>query len=166
MAWRICPPAGACAPFGSGGSTEAAHPGPAPPLALDAHEQQQQLLDALNSGRFADTAPAAVHATLLGEGTYLGSVHTMYRVLAANDVCHERLNQLTHPTYTKPELLAVQLNQVWSWDITKLPWRVRLSIQPPLRSGGLGRAPTSGSLPYQGDPAAGDSAGGSLFPIR
>jgi len=90
-----------------------------PPLALDAHEQQL-LLDALNSDRFADTAPAAVHATLLGEGTYLGSVRTMYRVLAANDACRERRNQLTHPAYTKPELLAVQPNQVWSWDITKL----------------------------------------------
>ena len=90
-----------------------------PPLALDAHEQQL-LLDALNSERFADTAPAAVQATLLGECSYLGSVRTMYRVLAANDACRERRNQLAHPAYTKPELLAIAPNQVWSWDITKL----------------------------------------------
>lgn len=32
----------------------------------------------------------------------------------------ERRNQLTHPAYTKPELLAVRANEVWSWDITKL----------------------------------------------
>ncbi len=32
----------------------------------------------------------------------------------------ERRNQLTHPAYTKPELLAIAPNQVWSWDITKL----------------------------------------------
>ena len=32
----------------------------------------------------------------------------------------ERRNQLTHPVYSKPELLAVQANEVWSWDITKL----------------------------------------------
>ena len=32
----------------------------------------------------------------------------------------QRRNQLTHPAYTKPELLAVAPNQVWSWDITKL----------------------------------------------
>ena len=25
-----------------------------------------------------------------------------------------------HPAYTKPELLAIAPNQVWSWDITKL----------------------------------------------
>ena len=94
-------------------------PRPRPPLALDAQEQQA-LLATLNSERFADTAPAAVHATLLGEGIYLGSVRTMYRLLAANGGSGERRNQLTHPAYTKPELLAIAPNQVWSWDITKL----------------------------------------------
>lgn len=49
---------------------------PRPPLALDAQESQV-LLDTLNSERFADTAPAAVHATLLDEGRYLASVRTM-----------------------------------------------------------------------------------------
>lgn len=78
------------------------------------------MLDILNSERFADTAPAAVHATLLDEGFYLGSVRTMYRVLSANGASRERRNQRVHPAYTKPELLAVQPNQVWSWDITKL----------------------------------------------
>lgn len=92
---------------------------PRPPLAFTAHEKQA-VLDALNSERFADTAPAAVHATLLDEGRYLGSVRTMYRLLAANDASCERRNQLTHPAYSKPELLAIAPNQVWSWDITKL----------------------------------------------
>jgi putative transposase len=32
----------------------------------------------------------------------------------------ERRNQLRHPAYHKPELLATGPNQVWSWDITKL----------------------------------------------
>jgi putative transposase len=94
-------------------------PRPAPPLALHAHERQA-LLETLNSERFADTAPAAVHATLLDEGRYLGSVRTMYRLLAANAGTTERRNQLTHPAYSKPELLAIAPNQVWSWDITKL----------------------------------------------
>jgi transposase InsO family protein len=94
-------------------------PRPCPPLALDPQEQQA-LLGALNSERFCDTAPAAVHATLLDEGTYIGSVRTMYRLLASSGGCRERRNQLTHPAYTKPELLAMAPNQVWSWDITKL----------------------------------------------
>lgn len=90
-----------------------------PPLALDTQERATLLLT-LNSERFADTAPAAVHATLLDEGVYVGSVRTMYRILAQTGGCRERRNQLTHPAYTKPELLAVAPNQVWSWDITKL----------------------------------------------
>jgi putative transposase len=32
----------------------------------------------------------------------------------------ERRNQLRHPNYQRPELLATAPNQVWSWDITKL----------------------------------------------
>ena len=92
---------------------------PRPPLALTPGEQQT-LLGILNDQRFADTAPAAVHATLLDEGSYLGSVRTMYRLLAANGGCRERRDQRRHPIYSKPELLAVAPNQVWSWDITKL----------------------------------------------
>ena len=90
-----------------------------PPLALDAQESQV-LLQTLNSERFADTDPAAVHATLLDEGRYLGSVRTMYRLLAADGGSRERRNQLVHPAYAKPELLATAPNQVWSWDISKL----------------------------------------------
>ena len=32
----------------------------------------------------------------------------------------ERRDQLAHPPYQKPELLATAPNQLWSWDITKL----------------------------------------------
>jgi putative transposase len=44
----------------------------------------------------------------------------MYRILHAEQAVRERRDQLRHPTYTKPELLATAPNQVWSWDITKL----------------------------------------------
>jgi putative transposase len=44
----------------------------------------------------------------------------MYRILAENDEVRERRNQLRHPNYSKPELLATGPNQLWSWDITKL----------------------------------------------
>ncbi len=44
----------------------------------------------------------------------------MYRILRANDEVRERRNQLQHPAYVKPELLATGPNQLWSWDITKL----------------------------------------------
>jgi putative transposase len=81
---------------------------------------QQAALDVLHSERFADMAPAEVYAVLLGEGTYLCSVSTMYRLLRARGEVRERRAQATHPARVKPELLAERLNQVLSWDITKL----------------------------------------------
>ncbi|GBE47007.1 integrase core domain protein [bacterium BMS3Bbin12] len=57
---------------------------------------------------------------MLEEGRYLCSVRTMYRLLKEAGEARERRNQLRHPLYTKPELLATGPNQLWSWDITKL----------------------------------------------
>jgi len=67
-----------------------------------------------------DCSVAEVYATLLDEGTYLCSIRTMYRILAAHRQVKERRRQRQHPSYTKPELLATAPNQLWSWDITKL----------------------------------------------
>ena len=89
------------------------------PRAL-APAERAAILDALHSGRFADTAPAEVWAILLDEGTYLGSVSTYYRVLREAGESRERRAQATHPATVKPELAAAGPNQVWSWDITKL----------------------------------------------
>jgi len=83
-------------------------------------EERQAVLDHLHSERFMDQAPSEVYATLLDEGTYCCSERTMYRILAENGAVRERRNQLRHPRYAKPELLATGPNQVWSWDITKL----------------------------------------------
>ncbi len=78
------------------------------------------MLEVLHSERFADTAPAEVVATLLDEQTYLCSERTMYRLLAGNGEVRERRNQLHHPAYARPELLATRPNELWSWDTTKL----------------------------------------------
>jgi putative transposase len=51
---------------------------------------------------------------------YLGTVRTMYRVLADAHEVRERRDQARQPAFTKPELVATPPNQVWSWDITKL----------------------------------------------
>ena len=62
-----------------------------------------------------------MYATLLDEGTYLASTRTMYRLLEArHGRVRERRDQLTHPAYAKPELLAERPNELWSWDISKL----------------------------------------------
>lgn len=78
------------------------------------------MLAQLNNEQFADQSPRQVYAKLLDDGQYLCSVRTMYRILEQNQLIRERRNQLTHPEYQKPELLATGPNEVWSWDITKL----------------------------------------------
>jgi len=83
-------------------------------------EERGTVLEVLHEPRFADLPPAEVYATLLDEGRYLCSERTMYRVLAANREVRERRDQLRHPQYSAPELLATKPNELWSWDITKL----------------------------------------------
>lgn len=91
-----------------------------PPLKLS-QEETAEVLEVLHSPRFVDRSPRQIWATLLDEDRrYLCSVRTMYRLLESRGELRERRNQLRHPKYKKPELLATQPNEVWSWDITKL----------------------------------------------
>ena len=92
---------------------------PAPARALSPAERAS-VLTVLHAERFQDRSPAAVQATLLDEGQYLCSTRTMYRILEQEGESRERRDQLVHPPYQKPELLATAPNQLWSWDITKL----------------------------------------------
>ena len=90
------------------------------PQALTAADRDG-VLALLHEERFVDLPPAQVWAQVLDAGQVPPcSIRTMYRVLAANAEVRERRNQLRHPAYHKPELLATGPNQVWSWDITKL----------------------------------------------
>ena len=99
--------------------TAAVSPRPAPARALGRAERET-VLARLHEERFQDRSPAAVYATLLDEGEYHCSIRTMYRLLAERGEVRERRDQLIHPPYQKPELLATAANQLWSWDITKL----------------------------------------------
>jgi len=98
-------------------SRETRGPQPTTARALPPAERQR-VLEYLHAERFRDQAPAQVYATLLDEGTYVCSVRSMYRILDHNGEVKERRDQLRHPLYHKPELLATAPNQVWSWDIS------------------------------------------------
>lgn len=79
------------------------------------------VLTTLNSPDNVDKSPWSVYATLLSQGVHLCSARTMYRILAASQQVRERRAQAHHPKYTAPQLLATGPNQVWSWDICKIP---------------------------------------------
>ena len=91
-------------------------------------EEKSAVLAYLHEERFQDCSPAQVYASLLDDGQYHYSIRTMYRLLDAEGANRERRNQLIHPPYRKPELLAIAPNQLWSWDITKLRGPVKWSF--------------------------------------
>ena len=90
-----------------------------PPNTLSPGEQDA-IIATLTSPRFCDKSVAQTWATLLDEGTYLGSMSTMHRLLRLIGQAGERRTQATHPARARPELMANAPGQVWSWDITKL----------------------------------------------
>src|SRR4051812_26136273 len=85
----------------------------ASPRAL-APQERGEVLAQLHEPRFVDLAPRQIYAQLLEEGRYLCSLRTIYRILDDNREVRERRDQLRHPEYKKPELLATGPNQVWS----------------------------------------------------
>ncbi len=111
--------AGACAALGLARAsvyrarTRLARPPASPPprrpqLRALGPDERSRVLDVLRTPRFVDQAPAEIYATLLDEGVYLCSIRTMYRILVENGEVRERRDQLRHPVYQKPELLADQ----------------------------------------------------------
>ena len=99
-------------------------PRPTPPRALSETERAE-VLALLDSDRFADKTPREAYASLLDHGEYKCSPSTMYRILRVAHQVRERRNQRRHPVYVKPELRADRPNQVWCWDITKVPGPTR-----------------------------------------
>jgi len=97
----------------------APRPRPTPARALPPAERQAAL-EVLHEPRFVDLSPTEVYATLLDDGRYLCSERTLYRVLAEAQEVRERRDQLRHPPYAAPQLLATRPNELYSWDITKL----------------------------------------------
>ena len=94
------------------------------PLALSAAEREN-VLEILHSPAYVDTAPRTAYAMLLDAGTYLASASTFYRILRQSSGTRPRRNELVHPAYSRPELLALRPCEVWSWDITKLKGPVK-----------------------------------------
>ena len=90
-------------------------------------------LSLMHDERFIDMAPASIFHALVDQGRHVSSVRTMYRLLHEHHEVRERRNQHRHAENAKPELLATGPNQIWTWDITKLPRPRSRSLLLPLR---------------------------------
>ncbi len=79
-----------------------------------------RVLEIANSAEYCNSPPSQIVPRLADQEIYVASESTFYRIL-------KQENQLTHRSmvrakiHAKPgELIALQSNQVWSWDITYL----------------------------------------------
>ena len=84
-------------------------------------EERETVVNTLNSGPFLDQPPKEVYQRLLESGQYLCSVSTMYRLQRKRGESGERRQQRAAQHHAIPRLLATRPNEVWTWDITKLP---------------------------------------------
>jgi putative transposase len=87
--------------------------------------ERQQVLDVVHAPEYVDSAPHTVYARLLDDGIYLASVSTFHRLLRKAGGARARGDELVHPAYARPELLATKPCEVWSWDITKIKGRAK-----------------------------------------
>ena len=88
-------------------------------------EERKHVLTVLSSDEFCDQPPAQVYYTLLQQGIYLCSISTMHRLLREIELNGERRRQRPSSPQPVPRLKATEINQVWTWDIAKLPTKRR-----------------------------------------
>ena len=88
-------------------------------------EERSQVIATLNSEKYADQTPSQVYHHLLQEGIYLCSISTMHRLLRRLQQNGDRRAQRAPATQPIPRLKATRPNEVWTWDISKLPLQTR-----------------------------------------
>jgi putative transposase len=96
------------------------------PLNKLSEEEQQQIIDICNELEFADLPPNQIVPTLADRGIYIASEATFYRVLKARNQLVNRTRSKSMRKYHKPKAqVADDANQVWTWDISHLPGKVK-----------------------------------------
>ncbi|PKN95745.1 MAG: hypothetical protein CVU43_24140 [Chloroflexi bacterium HGW-Chloroflexi-5] len=82
-------------------------------------EEKQEIISCCCDERFVNMTPNEIVPTLAGEGLYIGSESTFYRVLKENDLLHHRSETKPRTARHHPKALEAKgPEQVWSWDIT------------------------------------------------
>lgn len=88
--------------------------------------EQAAVLAVCNEPDYAQLPPSQIVPRLADAGVYLASESTFYRILKAADQVHRRGRARAPKPRTPPtSYCATAANQVWSWDITYLPTKVR-----------------------------------------
>jgi putative transposase len=98
---------------------------PEPPGKLTP-EERERILAVCNEPEFASLPPSQIVPKLADRGEYIASESSFYRVLhEAGQLHHRGRAQAPKKTKTSTTHVAEGPNQVWSWDISWMPSRVR-----------------------------------------
>lgn len=83
-------------------------------------EERDEIINTVNSPRFADLSPTQIVPKLAEEGIYIASESTFYRVLREEKMNKHRSRTRQPVKREVPTHVATARNQVWTWDITWL----------------------------------------------
>jgi transposase InsO family protein len=98
-------------------------PRTAPPNKLSDAERQT-VLELVNAPEYRDLSPQQIVPLLADKGLFVASESTVYRILREQKMLAHR--ESSRPPQPRPEPhVARGPNEVWSWDISYLPSRVR-----------------------------------------
>jgi len=88
--------------------------------------EQEAIVTVCNQKEYSSLPPAQIVADLADKGRYLGSESSFYRILLARQLLAHRGRTNPPVKRARPtSYKAVKPNQVWTWDITWMPSRVR-----------------------------------------
>lgn len=97
---------------------DAVRPAPANKLT---EQERAQVLEVVNSPRFAHLPPTQIVPILADEGCYVASESTIYRILHNENQMTHRAPSAAPKNRVTPRHCATKPNQLWAWDITWLP---------------------------------------------
>tara|TARA_R110001583_G_C5596585_1_gene404197 strand:+ start:427 stop:1407 length:981 start_codon:yes stop_codon:yes gene_type:complete len=88
--------------------------------------ERKQIVTVCNEPEFASLPPSQIVPKLADKGEYIASESSFYRVLKAENQLHQRGRAKKPQRHKAPTTHTAKApNELWSWDITYLPSRVR-----------------------------------------
>ena len=88
--------------------------------------ERQRIIKVANKPEYAELSPNKIVPMLADQGLYIASESSFYRVLKVeHQLSHRQPSKPARAIHKPQSLTATDPNQIYSWDITYLPTRVR-----------------------------------------
>ena len=89
-------------------------------------QERTKVLTVINSDEFGSLPPSQIVPILADRGEYIASESTFYRIMRAESLLqHRGAERPVQPRHKPRALCATAPNQLFSWDNTYLPTRVK-----------------------------------------